>query len=114
MAKPKQRTYSQYTKHALTLLARLIKSARLEQRLSMQEVSERAGISRSLLQRIEKADARCEIGATFEVATLLGVNLFNADPASSQLAAHIKHSEQRLALLPKKARKSPKEIDDDF
>ena len=30
-----------------------------------------------MLQRIEKGNIKCEIGAVFEVASILGVNLFD-------------------------------------
>ena len=69
MPKTKPRTYSRYTKEVLSLLSQLIRIARKEAHLSAkEEVAERASISRGLLQRIEKGDAKCEIGAAFEVA----------------------------------------------
>ncbi len=80
--------------------------------MSAQEVAERVGISRSLLQRIEKADMKCEIGVVFEVANIVGVKLF--DPESSSLTHYIAQANDKLALLPKNARKSTKVVDDDF
>lgn len=114
MPKSVTRSYSRYTKEATTLLAGLVRAARLERKLSTQELAERAGISRSMLQRIEKGDLKCEIGAVFEVATIVGVNLFNAEPSSFTLAKHIKQTEAKLALLPQKARRKIKVVDDDF
>jgi hypothetical protein len=58
-----------------------------------------------MLQRIEKSDLKCEIGAVFEVATIVGVNLFNAQPYCLTLARHIKQTEEKLALLPQRARR---------
>jgi transcriptional regulator with XRE-family HTH domain len=52
----------------ITLLAGLIRAARKERKLTIQEVADRAGISRGLLPRIEKGDMKCEIGVVFEVA----------------------------------------------
>ncbi|ALS97179.1 helix-turn-helix domain-containing protein [Lacimicrobium alkaliphilum] len=112
MPKSVVRTYSDVTAEALTLLAGLIRASRLENRMSAQEVADRAGISRGMLQRIEKADPKCEIGATFEVAHIVGVNLFNAEPG--RLAMHIKQVEDKLTLLPQKARKPNKVVMDDF
>ncbi len=112
MPKSIPRTYSRYTEEALTLMAGLIRAARIERKLSTQEVSERAGISRSMLQRIEKADLKCEIGAVFEVAAIVGVKLF--DPDATSLSTHIKQNQDKLALLPQKARKPKKVIEDDF
>jgi hypothetical protein len=48
------------------------------------------------------------------VATIVGVNLFNAEPSSFTLARHIKQTEEKLTLLPQKARKKTKVVDDDF
>ncbi|RUO27466.1 helix-turn-helix domain-containing protein [Aliidiomarina sanyensis] len=112
MPKSVVRSYSRYTEEALTLLARLIRAARLEKKMSAQEVADRAGISRGMLSRIEKADAKCEIGATFEVARIVGVTLFEAEP--SRLTKHVKQIEEKLALLPKSARKMKKDVIDDF
>ena len=52
MAKPNQRTYSRYSLDALKLLGGLIRSGRIEAKLTTQELAERVGISRGLLSRI--------------------------------------------------------------
>ncbi|WP_337842428.1 helix-turn-helix transcriptional regulator [Rheinheimera sp.] len=112
MPKSVTRTYSRYTEEVLTLLAGLIRAARLENKMTAQDVADRAGISRGMLSRIEKADPKCEIGATFEVARIVGVSLFEAEPG--RLAMHSKQVEQKLTLLPKSARKEKKVVMDDF
>jgi len=112
MAKSITRTYSRYSRDALTLLGRLIRTARIERKLTTQEVADRASISRGLLQRIEKGDLKCEIGAVFEVAAIVGVKLFDADQIS--LTKHMRQTEDKLALLPKSVRKKTKAVDDDF
>ena len=112
MTKRNKRTYSRYSLDALTLLGGLIRAARKERKLTAQELADRAGISRGLLQRIEKGDVKCEIGAVFEVATIVGVALFEADETS--LARHLRQTEDKLALLPKTVRKKTKVVDDDF
>lgn len=112
MPKSVIRSYSHYTREALSLLAGLIRSARLENKMSAQKVADRAGISRSMLHRIEKADPKCEIGATLEVARIVGVNLFENEP--NRLAMHVKQVNEKLSLLPKTARKSRKVAKDDF
>jgi len=94
------------------LMSNLIRVARKERKLTTQEVSERAGISRGLLQRIEKGDLKCEIGAVFEVATIVGVKLFDAE--ATTLTKYIRHTEDKLSLLPKSVRKKTKTVDDDF
>ena len=112
MPKSIKRTYSLYCREAMLLMGNLIRVARLEHKLSVQELSERAGISRGLLQRIEKGDLKCEVGAVFEVATIVGIKLFDADKSS--LAKNIRQAEEKLALLPKLIRKKTKAVDDDF
>ena len=112
MPKSVTRTYSRYTHDAVQLMAGLIRASRIEQKLTAQEVAERAGISRSMLQRIEKGDLKCEIGAVFEIAAILGIPLFNADEKG--LSQHIDRTKEKLALLPKAVRKKTTEVDDDF
>lgn len=112
MPKSITRTYSRYARDAVALLGGLIRSARKQRKLTTQEVAERAGISRGLLQRIEKGNLKCEIGAVFEVATIVGVKLFDADETT--LTRHIRQTEEKLALLPKSVRKTTKAVDDDF
>jgi transcriptional regulator with XRE-family HTH domain len=112
MSKPSIRTYSRHSREAVYLLGRLIRSARKQHKLTLQEVADRAGISRGLLQRIEKGESESTIGVVFEVATIVGVNLFEAD--QSTLTKHIHQTEEKLALLPKAVRKKKREVDDDF
>lgn len=112
MPKSITRTYSRYSRAATALLGGLIRAARKEHKLTAQEVADRAGISRGLLQRIEKGDLKCEIGAVFEVATIVGVKLFDADEIA--LATHLGRTKEKLALLPKSVRKRPRAVRDDF
>lgn len=79
LQRQKKRTYSRYTDEALKLLAERIKATRLERSITVQDLAERAGISRDLLYRIEPADPVCSIGVVFEVSTLLGLNLFQSN-----------------------------------
>ena len=107
-----KKVFSNYPLESVSLLASLIRASRIENKLSTTEVAERAGISRSLLQRIEKGDPKCNIGAFFEVATIVGVKLFDADDAT--LNKHIRQVEDKLALLPKAIHKKKRKVDDDF
>lgn len=113
MAKPSKRTYSRSTESAMQLLAGLVREARLERKMTAQEVADRAGISRGLLQRIEKGDLRCEIGAAFEVALIVGVPLFGTDD-TAELAFQLEQARARLALLPKSIRTPGRQVKDDF
>ena len=112
MAKQIIRTYSRYSSDAVQLMGNLIRTARKERKLTTQEVAERAGISRGLLRRIEKGDLKCSIGAVFEVATIVGIKLFDAEETT--LSRHIRQTEEKLALLPKSVRKTTKVVNDDF
>jgi DNA-binding XRE family transcriptional regulator len=49
-----------YSREAVALLACLIRTAR-KKKLTAQELADRAGISRGMLQRIEKGDMKREI-----------------------------------------------------
>ena len=112
MPKPIIRTYSRYSRDAAALLGVLIREARLARKLTAQELADRAGISRGLLQRIEKGNLKCEIGAVFEVAAIVGVKLFDAD--ESMLTKHLRQINEKLTLLPKSVRNKFKVVHDDF
>ena len=112
MSKPAIRAYSHYGREAAILLGQLIRLARIERKLTVKELAERAGLSRGLIQRIERGDLGCTIGAVFEAAAIVGVRLFNADQATleNSVATHA----TTLALLPKSVRTTTAELKDDF
>lgn len=112
MPKSITRAYSRCSRDAAALLGVLIREARNERKLTAQELAERAGISRGMLQRIEKGNLKCEIGAVFEVATIVGVQLFDAD--ENTLTRYLRQTRDKLTLLPKSVRKKSKAVRDDF
>ena len=112
MPKSIARTYSRYSRDAAALLGALIREARNERKLTAQELADRAGISRGLLQRIEKGNLKCEIGAAFEAAAIVGIKLFEAD--GSTLAEQLRHTKEKLTLMPKSVRRKSKKVNDDF
>ena len=112
MAKSATRAYSRYSRDAAELLGQLIRRARLERKMTAAQLAERAGLSRGLIQRIEKGDPGCAIGAAFEAAAIVGVRLFDADQAA--LSGMIETNKTMLALLPQAARTSKVEAKDDF
>lgn len=112
MVKPISRPYSQYSLSALELLGQLVREARLHKALTTADLAARAGISRALLQRIERGDPGCSIGAVFEVATICGVPLF--DQEQRQLTTHLALHREKMALLPKTVRVRMKRVKDDF
>ena len=107
-----QRPLSPYAADAVALLGQLIRKARIERKLKAVEVTDRAGISRGLLRRIETGDAGCTIGAVFEVATIVGVRLFDTDQTA--LSRAVETNRVMMALLPKSVRSPRIEADDDF
>lgn len=112
MAKPSTRTYSRYSRDAARLLGLMIRTARIERKITIEELAERAGVSRGLVYRAEEGDMGCAIGAVFELAILVGVPLFTSDQAS--MALHTATAEKILALMPRAVHPSRKDIDDDF
>ena len=112
MVKPVSRPYSQYNLSALELLGQLVRAARLNKALTTTDLAARAGISRALLQRIERGDPGCSIGAVFEVATICGVPLFDQEPR--QLNTHLALHREKMALMPKAVRARIKGVKDDF
>lgn len=112
MPKPANRPYSRYSLNALELMGNLIREGRIAANLTAESLAQRAGISRSLLQRIEKGDPGCAIGSVFEVAAIVGLPLFEAD--TKTLATRLGFSNEKRALLPKSVRLSKKVVKDDF
>ena len=112
MAKPATRPYSRYSHDAVVLLGQLIRRARIERKITATELAERAGLSRGLLQRIEKGDPGCAIGTVFEAAAVVGVRLFDADQGA--LTTRSGPTRRCSRLLPKAVRAPRIEAKDDF
>lgn len=90
----------------------MIRNARIERGLTVAGVAERAGISRGLVQRIEKGEMGSSIGAAFEVAAVVGLRLFEADPTA--LTRHLSMERDKLSLLPQSVRTGTMKVKDDF
>ena len=112
MARPKNRAYSSYSLEAIALLGQLIRAGRIERKITAEEMATRMGASRALIQRIEKGDPGCSIGAVFEAAAIAGVSLFDTD--RERLGSHRAVAGERLRLMPKLARKPKRVVKDDF
>ena len=80
--------------------------------MSEKELSDRIGVARSTLQRIEKGDPVVEIGLVFEAAILTGVDLFA--PEATTLVPQLSRIDDRLALMPGSIRGTTRAVDDDF
>ena len=112
MAKPANRSYSRYAREAAELLGLMIRSARIERELTVADVAERAGVSRGLVQRIERGEMGSSIGAAFEVAAIVGLHLFEAEPTT--LTRHVAAARDKLVLLPQAVRTGTTKVEDDF
>jgi transcriptional regulator with XRE-family HTH domain len=97
---------------ALALLGQMIRVGRIDRKITEEELANRMGISRSLLQRIEKGNPSCAIGAVFEAAAITGVPLFETD--RERLGVHRAATGKMLRLLPKTVRRPKRAIKDDF
>jgi transcriptional regulator with XRE-family HTH domain len=108
----KKRTYSKYAQEAALLLGKQIRLARKQRKWSEKNLADRAGISRATLQKIENGEMTCAIGLVFEVAALVGLNLFEQDKLP--LSVSIKNTSNMIALLPRRIKSKTKTVDDDF
>lgn len=111
-ASPVNRTYLRQTRDAAEMLGKLIRLGRKERKMTEEELSGRAGISRRTLQKIERGDLKCEIGLVFEVANIVGVKLFS-DEENLNRYSYTSRIDDKLALLPKRVRRVVT-VDDDF
>jgi transcriptional regulator with XRE-family HTH domain len=92
---------------AVTVLGQRIAMARRERRWTAAELAQRAHISLDTLRKIERGEPTVMIGSYFEVATLLGVELWEADTDTVEL--YKDRFRDRLALLPARVRPAPGE-----
>ena len=106
------RPHSRYSRDAAILLGQLIRLARIRQKLTVEQLAERAGLFRGLVHRIETGDLGCAIGAVFEAAAIVGVRLFGADAAG--LTTTMAANTTTLTLLPQSIRLTTKAVKDDF
>ncbi len=104
------RTYAPVTRHAARLLGQRVRLGRRERRWTVEELAGRVGVSPVTLRKVEKGDLTVALGTAFEAAALVGVALFDDDPARRVLEAQ--HVAARLAVLPAAVRSGA--VDDDF
>lgn len=108
----KKRAYSKYAQEAAALFGEQIQLQRKQRKWSERDLSERAGISRATLQKIEKGEMGCTIGLCFEVAALVGIPLFESDELL--LSMRLNQTRDKIALLPKRIQGKKRDIQDDF
>ncbi|MCW7550336.1 helix-turn-helix domain-containing protein [Photorhabdus sp. APURE] len=108
----KHRAYSKFSQEAVMLLGEQIKLGRKQHHWSEKNLAERAGISRTTLQKIESGDMGCSIGLAFELANLVGISLFGSD--KFPISARIEQTRDKLVLLPQRIQEKKREVYDDF
>ena len=84
------------------MLGQRVAMARRERRWTAAELSERANISLDTLRKIERGEPTVMIGSYFEVATLVGVELWETD--RDTVERYKDRFRDRLALLPSRVR----------
>jgi transcriptional regulator with XRE-family HTH domain len=105
-------TYSRQTLDAARVLGLEVARARRQRRWTAGELAERAGISPVTLRKVERGDPTVVLGTVFEVATLLGIALFDAD--RDGLSTLVERGRERLAMLPARVRQPTGSVHDDF
>jgi len=111
MSRKRARTYSALTKTMVAHLGQLIRLYRKQKSYTMDELAERASISRKTLYNIEHGDMGTEIGLVFEVAVLVGVPLFGSEANAKTEKAFIS---ALLSELPDRTHSQRREVHDDF
>jgi ribosome-binding protein aMBF1 (putative translation factor) len=95
--------YSPQTVDAVQVLGLEVARARRTRRWTEAELAERAGISAVTLRNIERGVPTVGIGTVFEVATILGIDLFGA--GRDGLRSMVERGRDRLAPLPSRVRR---------
>lgn len=103
-------SYSPQTRDAVTVLGDEIARARRARSMTAAELAERAGIGRTTLHMVERGEPTVAVGTVFELATLVGIDLFGTAPAD--MPALLSRAADRLAVQPGRVRTT--EPDDDF
>jgi transcriptional regulator with XRE-family HTH domain len=104
--------YSPQTIDAVRVLGLEIANARRARRWTEAALAERAGISAVTLRNVERGVPTVGIGTVFELATILGIELFGAD--RQDLRRLVERGRDRLALLPSRVREPTGPVSDDF
>ena len=98
------------TIEAIRLLGDKVALSRRERRWTLADLAERVGVSTVTMRKVERGDPSVALGTAFEAAALVGVALFDEDPARRGLEGEVVRS--RLAVLPATVRGA--HVDDDF
>jgi transcriptional regulator with XRE-family HTH domain len=97
---------------AARVLGLRIAEGRRRRRWTQAELCERAGVSKATLRNAERGEPTVAIGVVFELAILVGVELYGTPPG--QLRNLAARESDRLALLPARVYPRQVNVDDDF
>lgn len=105
-------SYLPQTVDAVRVLGLQIAQARRERHMTAHEICERSQISAVTLRNVERGSLTVAIGIYFEVAILVGIDLYEVEP--NALPALVARGQDRLNLLPSRVRESKGRVPDDF
>lgn len=108
----RNRAYSRAVREAAELLGAQVREGRVGRRWTVRDLAERAGISTSTLLKVERGDPTVTLGVAFDIATLVGVPLFDEDRAG--LGRALARRRERLALLPQRVRERDRDLGNEF
>ena len=109
---PHARPYSGLARAAVRLLGTEIARERKQRRVTAADLAERARISLMTLRKVERGEPSVAIGTVFEVAVLLGIDLFGGP---DDVHARTRRAQESLTLLPQRVRQPhDDDVDDDF
>jgi transcriptional regulator with XRE-family HTH domain len=105
-------TYSPQTLDAARILGLRIAEGRRQRRWTQAELCERAGVSKTTLRNAERGEPTVAVGVMFELATLVGVELYGIPFGDLRNLAG--READRLQLLPAHVYPRRVTVDDDF
>lgn len=108
----KTHTLSVPARAAARLLGTEIKRVRHLRGWTAADLAERAGIGVVTLRKAERGEPTVAIGIMFELAAVLGIDLFGATP--QEMAERTRRSREMLALLPQRVHPPVPDVDTDF
>ncbi|WP_027855298.1 helix-turn-helix domain-containing protein [Marinobacterium litorale] len=114
MATSRIRNYSNTTRLIIQQLGYEIQSARKQRQMTTEELSERAGIGRKTLYRIEQGDPRVEIGLVLEVALLVGLSPLASRYEQSSGGYATSRDAFKTPSIKRAINKTRKAVKDDF
>ena len=112
MSKNSEIQLSTHSRQSLKVLAAMIVAARKERIMSQKELAQRLGVSRLTVRAIERGSPTVAIGTVFEAAVTLGIPLLAKDNQElDRLATSIAAISR---VLPERARRKRRDVNDDF